>query len=93
MVELLAFAAPHEELGEVVGVAAVCDKARTLTLAQVRRAGNKSGMLERRWLPELLVLLPSLPKKGWIDEYRQMPSASCAWGDRLRHAAAPRTIF
>ena len=34
--EVLAFAAPHEELGEAVGVAVVCESGRTVTLAQVR---------------------------------------------------------
>eukprot|EP00966_Prymnesium_polylepis_P116623 2695683-Prymnesium_polylepis.1 len=59
---LLAFAAPHEELGEVVGVAAVLEEGCTLNLAQLRRAGRKGGLLSRQWLPEVLVLLRELPK-------------------------------
>lgn len=59
--DLLAFAAPHDELGEVVGVAVVCEKARTVTLAQLRRVGSKSG-LSRHWLPEVLVIMAKLPK-------------------------------
>ena len=38
--EVLAFAAPHEELGEAVGVAVVCESGRTVTLAQVRSISN-----------------------------------------------------
>jgi len=38
--EVLAFAAPHEELGEAVGVAVVCESGRTVTLAQVRSTSN-----------------------------------------------------
>ena len=84
--EVLAFAAPHEELGEAVGVAVVCESGRTVTLAQVRstsngpgsddtsddtsddpshqirRAAGSNGLLSRRWLPEMLLMLPSLPR-------------------------------
>lgn len=38
--EVLAFAAPHEELGEAVGVAVVCESGRTVTLAQVSSISN-----------------------------------------------------
>ena len=58
---LLAFSAPHEELGEAVGVAVVCEAGRTVTLAQLRRAGTRGG-LGRPCLPELLVLVQALPK-------------------------------
>ena len=60
--EVLAFAAPHEELGEAVGVALVCESGRTVTLAQIRRAAGSNGLLSRRWLPEMLLMLPSLPR-------------------------------
>ena len=58
---LLAFAAPHEELGEVVGIAVTCESGKTPTLQMLRRAGTRGG-LGRPWLPELLVLVPTLPK-------------------------------
>ena len=58
---LLAFAAAHDELGEVVGVAVVCETGRTVTLTQLRRAGTKHG-LSRHWLPELVAIVPNLPK-------------------------------
>ena len=60
--EVLAFGAPHAELGEAVGVAIVCEPGRTATLVQLRRAASKGGLLSRRWLPELLLVLPSLPR-------------------------------
>ena len=59
---LMAFAAPHEELGEAVGVAVVCDKGVTVSLVEVRRCGTQSGLLGKRWLPQMLVHLSDLPK-------------------------------
>jgi acyl-CoA synthetase (AMP-forming)/AMP-acid ligase II len=49
--EVLAFAAPHEELGEAVGVAVVCESGRTVTLAQVCSAFN--GLM----VPDLMIRL------------------------------------
>ena len=49
--EVLAFAAPHEELGEAVGVAVVCESGRTVTLAQVRSISN--GLM----VPDLMIRL------------------------------------
>ena len=105
MREVLAFAAPHEELGEAVGVAVVCESGRTVTLAQVRstsngpgsddtsddtsddpshqirRAAGSNGLLSRRWLPEMLLMLPSLPRgptgkplRIGLSEAFQLPS-------------------
>eukprot|EP00941_MAST-03F_sp_MAST-3F-sp1_P005153 g5153.t1 len=59
---LLVFACPHDELGEVVGVAIVCEKGKTVSLTEVRRAGVKGGLLGKRWLPELLVHVNEIPK-------------------------------
>ena len=57
VVGLLAFAAPHAELGEAVGVAAVCERGATVSLAALRRAGGRGGALSRRWLPEAMPIL------------------------------------
>ena len=59
---LMVFAAPHDELGEAVGVAVCCDSGRTFSLTQLRACGNKSGKLGRQWLPELLVHVADIPK-------------------------------
>ena len=57
--EVLAFAAPHEELGEAVGVAVVCESGRTVTLAQVRSTSNGLMVPDLR-IPLMIPLMTSL---------------------------------
>ena len=60
--ELLCFAAPHAELGEVVGVAVVSEQGSDVSLAELRQAVASARLLSRRWLPEILVRLRALPR-------------------------------
>ena len=53
---------PHLELGEVVGIATVCESGISYSLTQLRRCGAKSGLIGRQWLPELLVHVNAIPK-------------------------------
>ena len=51
--EVIVFAVPHEELGEVVGIAAVCRE--QVSLQDLRRFGQATGRLQQKWLPQCLV--------------------------------------
>lgn len=62
MQDLIAFAVPHTSLGEVVGVAAKLREDKQLTIAELRSYAFKDGKLQNKWVPELLVLMPSIPK-------------------------------
>eukprot|EP01046_Picozoa_sp_COSAG06_P015786 COSAG06_NODE_1023_length_11042_cov_2.398337_1_plen_2013_part_00 len=62
VLSLMTFAAPHEEFGEAVGVAVVCDKGVTVSLIEIRRCGTQSSLLGKKWLPQMLVHLSDLPK-------------------------------
>ena len=59
--DMLVFAAPHAQLGEVVGVAAVPRFPCTLDLAALRAFGADEG-LATKWLPEALVWIDVIPK-------------------------------
>ena len=59
--DMLVFAVPHAQLGEVVGVAAVPCFPCTLTLAELRTYGASRG-LAPKWLPEALVFIDAVPK-------------------------------
>ena len=61
--QCVAFATPHRELGEVVGLAAVLRHgAQRPSLVQIREFGRESRSIEAKWLPELLVWMSALPK-------------------------------
>ena len=89
--EVLAFAAPHEELGEAVGVAVVCDAGRTVSLTQIRRAASRGGMLSRQWLPEMLVILGALPR-GPTGKPARIGLAEAYELPTLRLSASMRTV-
>ena len=54
LISLMAFAAPHVELGEAVGAAVTCEPGASLSLKQLRAAGKRGRALSHQWLPELL---------------------------------------
>jgi len=60
--DLIAFAVPHTSLGEVVGVAAKLREGSQMTIAELRTYALKEGKLQSKWIPELLVSMPSIPK-------------------------------
>ena len=60
VLDVVAFAAPHRELGEAVGVAVVLHPGRTLLLRELRAAVAAS--LPARWLPQALVYFDELPR-------------------------------
>lgn len=60
--DLVAFAVPHTTLGEVVGVAAVLHDGQSLTIKGLRSWAVSGDRLQGKWLPELLVRMPSIPK-------------------------------
>ena len=59
--DMIVFAVPHAQLGEVVGVAVVPRFPCFLTLEELRTFGVSEG-LAPKWLPEALVLIQSVPK-------------------------------
>jgi pyochelin synthetase len=58
---MICFAAPHEQLGEVVGAAVVLHKGETLELVQLRSFASKKGVAQQ-WLPETMVTMNDIPK-------------------------------
>ena len=58
---VMAFAVPHEQHGQAVGVAVVGHTSHTITIAQLRQCTARAGLVPKRWLPELLVLVKALP--------------------------------
>ena len=61
---IMAFAAPHRELGEVVGLMATSPppSAEPATVKALRGYGLRGGALPAKWLPEALVWVDALPK-------------------------------
>merc|ERR1712048_388251 len=60
--DCIAFAVPHESLGEVVGVAAVMREGQNLSIKELRTWCQKCDKLQAKWIPEALVKMPSIPK-------------------------------
>merc|ERR1712032_925298 len=60
--DLIAFAVPHTSLGEVVGVCAVLKPGKKLTIKDLRSWALKSERLQSKWMPEMLVTMPNIPK-------------------------------
>ena len=59
--DMICFAMPHFPLDEVVGAAIVVRAGMTITLASLRDFAVGKG-LNAQWLPEVMVLLPDIPK-------------------------------
>ena len=70
---VMAFAVPHLQHGQVVGVAVVGDTSRTITIAQLRQCTARAGLVPKRWLPEVLVLVKALPtsRDGLAESLQQ----------------------
>ena len=63
MQDLIAFAMPHELLGEVVGIALVTrSEGQPPSLLGLRSHALKSGLLRTDHLPEVVVHMESIPK-------------------------------
>jgi len=60
--DCIAFAVPHQSLGEVVGIAAVLRDGQTLSIKELRSWCMKSEKLQSKWIPEMLVIMPTIPK-------------------------------
>jgi len=60
--DCIAFAVPHESLGEVVGVAAVLRAGKSLSIKELRTWCQKTDKLQSKWIPECLVRMPNIPK-------------------------------
>jgi acyl-CoA synthetase (AMP-forming)/AMP-acid ligase II len=60
--DVIAFAAPHEDLGEVVGVAVVKRPGMDTNVKELRQWAMSGGLLQVRWLPECAVFLHQIPK-------------------------------
>ncbi|CAJ1396026.1 unnamed protein product [Effrenium voratum] len=60
--DCIAFAVPHKSLGEVVGIAGVLKDGKSLTIKELRSWCNKCDKLQAKWIPEMLVTMPSIPK-------------------------------
>jgi len=60
--DCIAFAVPHESLGEVVGIAGVLRAGKMLSIKELRTWCQKSDKLQSKWIPEYLVRMPVIPK-------------------------------
>lgn len=60
--DCIAFAVPHKSLGEVVGIAAVLKDGKTLSIKELRSWCLKTEKLQAKWIPEMLVTMPTIPK-------------------------------
>mmetsp|Transcript_76484 Transcript_76484/g.159129 ORF Transcript_76484/g.159129 Transcript_76484/m.159129 type:complete len:584 (+) Transcript_76484:109-1860(+) len=58
----IAFAVPHTDLGEVVGIAGVLKDGQKLTIKELRSWCVEDGRLQAKWIPEFLVTMPVIPK-------------------------------
>lgn len=60
--DVLCFACPHQALGEAVGVVVVRKAGKSLKLFDLRQWLISSKALADKWCPEVLILMPELPK-------------------------------
>jgi len=60
--DVLCFSCPHEMLGESVGVVVVLNAGKTLKLFDLRTWLQTKNVLDSKWQPEVLVIMPELPK-------------------------------
>ena len=70
---VMAFAVPHKQHGHVVGVAVVGHTSHTITIAQLRQCTARAGLVPKKWLPEVLVLVKALPtaRDGLAESLQQ----------------------
>lgn len=60
--DVIAFAAPHEDLGEVVGVAVVKRPKMETSIKDLRQWCLSGGLMQSKWVPEVAVFLNQIPK-------------------------------
>jgi len=60
--DVLCFSCSHEMLGETVGVVVVLNEGATLKLFDLRQWLMGRKVLQDKWCPEVLVIMPELPK-------------------------------
>merc|ERR1712232_1046226 len=60
--DCIAFAVPHTSLGEVVGICGVLRPDKKLTIKDLRAWCMKNERLQSKWIPEMLVTMPVIPK-------------------------------
>jgi len=60
--DCIAFSVPHVSLGEVVGIAAVLKEGQKVTIKELRSWCLEGSKLQNKWVPELLVTMPAIPK-------------------------------
>mmetsp|Transcript_41761 Transcript_41761/g.130013 ORF Transcript_41761/g.130013 Transcript_41761/m.130013 type:complete len:586 (+) Transcript_41761:62-1819(+) len=60
--DVLCFSVPHEMLGESVGVVVVFEEGKSVKLFELRKWLMSSKTLQDKWCPEVLVVMPELPK-------------------------------
>lgn len=60
--DCIAFSAPHTSLGECVGIAAVLRDGQKVSIKDLRSWCLKQDRLLSKWIPEILVTMPSIPK-------------------------------
>mmetsp|Transcript_1458 Transcript_1458/g.2712 ORF Transcript_1458/g.2712 Transcript_1458/m.2712 type:complete len:584 (-) Transcript_1458:189-1940(-) len=60
--DLIAFSVPHASTGETVGVVVVRKEGMNVTLKEMRGWATRSEKLQLKWLPEMMVYMPTIPK-------------------------------
>ena len=84
--DMICFAMPHEELGEVVGAALVLHEGATLTLPQLRGFGLQQGLALHK-CPQVLVRFPDSIPKGHTGK-----PARIGLAQKLGLAPLPREV-
>jgi len=60
--DVLCFSCPHSVLGEAVGVVVVLNEGKALKLFDLRQWLTSTKALQDKWCPEVMVVMPDLPK-------------------------------
>jgi len=60
--DVLCFSCPHQTLGEAVGVVVVLNEGKAVKLFDLRQWLMSSKVLQDKWCPEVLFIMPELPK-------------------------------
>merc|ERR1719210_1941336 len=60
--DCIAFSVPHVSLGEVVGIAAVLKEGQKVNIKELRSWCLEGAKLQNKWVPEMLVTMPAIPK-------------------------------
>lgn len=60
--DVLCFAAPHKLLGECAGVVCTVEEGKSLKIGELREWLLNRNVLQAKWLPEVLYVMPAIPK-------------------------------